>query len=146
MFTRIGSTITKAGYNGNLDALELQNSELHGKGVIKGLELLEGDPLTVDVSPGVLLGLSAENYAGGSIVVPDNATSFIWLENGTLSLAASGVDPGGQTICLGSVIVASGVMTFSPVWRMVAGQKNPQVILLHEMLEALNARVTALEP
>lgn len=112
--TRIvtGTDFNAANYNGNQDAHERGNLKAIGRGILSGLDLTDDGGLTLGIASGVLMGRCAKAIDAQTYEVPDDATSYIWIdEDGAITTSASSADPGGYVSCLGRVVAASGNIT-----------------------------------
>lgn len=104
-----GSNFTVTNYNANIDSFENQSVYFFGRGVVSGLALSAGTGLELDVSSGVLNSRSFVTLSATSENVPDDQTSYVWIdEEGTITFSASYTYPGGNVVCLGTVTAASG--------------------------------------
>lgn len=101
--------LTAAKWNGNIDALELLASGVIGQGIVSGLVISDDGDLDISISAGVMVGLKAASVAGGPYTLPDDDTRYIWIdEDNVISDSATAMNPGGNVVCLGKVVTASG--------------------------------------
>jgi hypothetical protein len=85
----------------------------NGHGIVSGLALNTGSTLALAVDAGTAMIGAPIQFAGGSIVVPDDTTYVrIWLkQDGTLAYGTSTSPPTATAMFLGTVTTASGVIT-----------------------------------
>jgi hypothetical protein len=101
--------LTEADWNENIDALELLGIYVLGRGIISGLGISAGVGLALTVAAGKVNTLKPASLSGFSYNVPDNQTSYIWMDNeGTCTATTSTTYPGGNVVCLGKVVAAAG--------------------------------------
>ena len=85
----------------------------NGHGIVTGLSLNTGATLALAVDAGTAMIGAPIQFAGGSIVVPDDTTyARIWLkQDGTLAYGTSTSPPTATALFLGTVTTAGGVIT-----------------------------------
>lgn len=109
-----GSVISEAEWDENIDSLELEGYQVHGRGVVTGLVLSIGSGLVVNISAGVANILRAKSISSTSYTMPPSVTRYLWIDlAGAVTPSATSAYPGGQVVCLGKAI--SGVSTISSV-------------------------------
>lgn len=121
--SRITSVITQSGFNGNLDAIELGNSWILGRGVLDGLAISAGTGLQVAIAEGVLFsGLKAVELAARTHTLLASQTVYVWVnESGTVTTSATYVDPGGTYVCLGTVTTNGSAVTATAATGRMSG-------------------------
>lgn len=144
-----GLDFTRTNYNLNIDSLESIGVYQLGRGVVSGLTL-SASGLALSCTSGVVNALSCQTVTSVTgVTMPDNSTRYVWLTTsttagvttGTLSLSSTTADPGGNAVCLGRAVSASGVVTLTTYgrvdvmrWTDVRTQKLGQNLLVCDHL------------